>query len=255
MESTILFILTVTIPLILTLGIYLLISQYQKKSKAHLNETQTIHLKHQHELQKATLDMQQLTMQDIGREIHDGVGQRLTLASIYTKQLAGKDISPEAKQKAEEISNILNESLGQLRSLSKELTSERDHEVDLQPLIREELNKMNDLQICVIEYTSTGEAPVSNKKAMFIVRILQEFLQNSLKYASCTLIKADLQRTDNELMLILSDNGKGFDTALESNGIGLQNMKRRAEMIDALLDIQSEPGKGTSLTLKLKFNS
>jgi signal transduction histidine kinase len=197
--------------------------------------------------------MQQLTMQDIGREIHDGVGQRLTLASIYTQQLLGKNIPLEVKAKAEEISMILNDSLGQLRTLSKELTNEKDYDVDLEKLIAAECKKMENLQICQINYSQNGEVFISNKKAMFIVRILQEFLQNSLKYAECKAIKIDLQKSMNELNMLLSDDGNGFNIHTVSKGIGLKNMKRRAEMIDALININSELSKGTSLHLTLNL--
>lgn len=244
-------ILTTLIVFSFIIGILVFLYQYRRKAKEYHLEKQLTAMNHQTELQQATLEMQQLTMQDIGREIHDGVGQRLTLASIYSKQLAYKNIPEESKQKIEEVSTLINESLIQLRSLSKELTNQQEHIVSLSKLVLLEVEKIETLQICKLKFSSNNECPLKHRIAMFMLRILQEFIQNSLKHSSCTEINILLKNTENILIMTICDNGIGFDTTMSSEGIGIQNMKRRAEMINAEFRLESAENKGTQLTLKL----
>ena len=240
--------------IIFIVGILLIIYQYRKKKLLHLSERTSMALHHQEELHEATLQMQQLTMQDIGREIHDGVGQRLTLASIYSKQILHKNIADESKQKMEEVSNLINESLIQLRVLSKELINEEEHVVALNELLLKEVEKIEALDVCKIKLTLSDEIYFRHNQAMFVIRILQEFIQNSLKYASCTIIDIRLQKVGNHLVVQIMDNGKGFDTHGKYQGIGLKNMKKRAEMIHAEYIFESAINKGTQLTLKLNIS-
>lgn len=222
-----------------------------KRKIQYQSEKQAMELLHINEMKEATLQMQQLTMQDIGREIHDGVGQRLTLASIYSKQLINKSLSDDSRTKLEEISSIINDSLVQLRMLSRELANEQEHSIDLNEFVHQEVEKVKALSVCEVQFDEEKEFFIDNKKAMFIIRILQEFMQNSLKYAECSKMTISLNKKNELLVLEINDNGKGFDQSILSKGIGLHNMKRRAEMIGATLDISSNIGQGTALHLEL----
>ena len=84
-----------------------------------------------------------------------------------------------------------------------------------------------------------------------LFRLLQEFLQNSLKHSKCRKIEISLDKKDEQLLITATDDGKGFDTSSSSTGIGLQNMQRRAEQINAVYKLSSESGKGTTLTLQV----
>jgi signal transduction histidine kinase len=80
------------------------------------------------------------------------------------------------------------------------------------------------------------------------LRIVQEFIQNSLKHAGAKLITIRVEKQDNGLLLFASDNGKGFDYEnIRSRGTGLTNMERRVHGVGGIFNLQSEPGKGTSL--------
>ncbi len=244
-------ILSTCIVFIFIAGIILFILQYRKRKIQYQSEKKAMELLHLNEMKEATLQMQQLTMQDIGREIHDGVGQRLTLASIYSKQLINKNLSDDSRTKLEEISSIINDSLVQLRMLSRELANEQEHSIDLNEFVHQEVEKVKALSVCEVQFDQEKEFFIDNKKAMFIIRILQEFMQNSLKYAECSKMTISLNKKNELLVLEINDNGKGFDQSILSKGIGLNNMKRRAEMIGATLDISSNIGQGTALHLEL----
>ena len=210
---------------------------------------------HQQELLATQLEMQTQTMQHIGREIHDSVGQKLTLASLYTQQLAFENKMPLVNDKIENISNIINESLAELRQLSKSLTDDRINDNNIVQLLQQECNIVNDIKKCSVSFVSNQHnitLPYQTKSVL--LRIVQEFLQNSIKHAACKNIKASLEKLDTTVLLILKDDGRGFDkNNLASNGIGLSNMKKRAEIIGGKFVLQSELGKGTKITIDINL--
>ena len=208
---------------------------------------------HQKELLSAQLEIQNQTMQHIGREIHDNVGQKLTLASLYTQQLAFENKAPHINDSIENISNIINESLCELRALSKTLTDNSIETKSVSELIAAEVKKISELNLCEVRFNSASNAVnASYQTKTIVLRITQEFIQNSIKHAKCSLITIDLRSENNSIQLSLYDNGIGFDvTQTKGNGIGLTNMKKRTELIQGTFALESRPNHGTQLTVIL----
>lgn len=251
-EITIFIILANVILLILVAGIVIFIFQYRKRKMLHDREKLVMEEKHKLDLLNTQLNAQEQTMQFIGREIHDSVAQKLTLATIYTQKLEYENKFPDIADKLQRISGVINDSLEELRDLSRTLTDNKMHETALSDLLYFECGRVNDTGSCkaVLETTPTPQLSVTVKS--FLLRVAQEFMQNSLKHAECNLIRVQLQYATDGLTLSISDNGKGFDsTNVRSNGIGLSNMKRRINLIGGIFNLQSEPGKGTSLQVSI----
>lgn len=234
-------------------GILIFIQQYRLKKKEHLLMLQTQHEDHQKELLSTQLEIQNQTMQHIGREIHDNVGQKLTLASLYTQQLAFENKAPHINDSIENISNIINESLSELRELSKTLTDNSIETKSISELIAAEAKKISELNLCEVRFDSSPIfVNASYQTKTIVLRITQEFIQNSIKHAKCSLITIDLKSDDNSIQLTLQDDGIGFDiTQTKGNGIGLANMKKRTELIHGTFALESRPNHGTQLTVIL----
>lgn len=239
--------------LVFIVGIILFILQYKKKKVAYEKEKEMITEIHTKELLSSQLEMQTQTMQHIGREIHDNVGQKLTLASLYTQQLAYENKAPHINDKIEYISLIINESLAELRQLSKTLTDDRINENNIIQLLQQECKTVNELKKCTVifETNSHGiDLPYQSKS--ILLRIVQEFLQNSIKHAQCKNINVSLSNVQNNVVLVMEDDGVGFDkNKITSTGIGLSNMKKRAEIIGGKFVLETELGKGTKLVIEL----
>lgn len=226
--------------------------QYKKRKAEHnfaIQNQQDIHHK---ELLAMQLEMQQKTMQEIGREIHDNIGQKLTLASLYIQNLIYENKKQENNESIENISTIINDSLTDLRQLSKTLTDDTIATKSLVSLLQSECQKVNKLKKCWFTYDSEIHSTEVNYhiKSM-LVRITQEFIQNSLKHAQCKSIKLNLKQVSNYTIMELSDDGIGFDVSkINSLGIGLRNMKKRTETIGGKFQLESD-SFGTHLTIKL----
>jgi signal transduction histidine kinase len=234
-------------------AIVIFVKQYRAKRKAHINEIKTIDESHKKELLETELEIQSQTMIHIGREIHDNVGQKLTLASLYAQQLAFENKTPHINQNITNISDIINQSLSDLRELSKSLTSNSIHQNTLSTLLKNECARINDLNGCKVHIAQKNGAEVANyTKKSVLLRIAQEFIQNSIKHAACKNIRVSLYKEKEFFVLKLMDDGKGFDIKnIKSNGIGLKNIEKRAEMIGGFLTLESEKNVGTTLTIKI----
>lgn len=255
-EITIFIVIANVILLIFISGIIIFIAQYRKRRILHETEKEIISKTHQEELLSRQVEIQTQTMRDIGREIHDNVGQKLTLASIYSNQLSHEN--PVQNQKIEQISKLLNESLQDLRQLSKSLVQPQLVQSDLINLLEEEAKLINQTGVKLKIQTNLKSIDLDFEKKNAVFRLLQEFIQNSLKHSKCkniTIIveKEVFARSEDFLKILISieDDGIGFNQDIKKDGIGLSNMKRRANEIGAEFELKSEIGKGTNLTLIL----
>jgi signal transduction histidine kinase len=98
-----------------------------------------------------------------------------------------------------------------------------------------------------------AERELGNKGDINVYRIIQELVNNAVKYAEATQIVVQLTKTPNKVMITVEDDGKGFDlTTLEkSSGIGLTNIKYRVNYLNGTIEINSKPGEGTTVNIEL----
>ena len=236
-------------------GIIAFIKQYKLKKTEHMNILNHQNQMHQKEILETQIEIQNQTMQHIGREIHDNVGQKLTLASLYTQQLAFENKAPHINENIENISKIINESLSDLRELSKSLTDDNISQQSICDLIANECDKVKKVKKITVNFNAnTNESILNYQQKSIIYRISQEFIQNSLKYSKCTTISINLTQKPSLLLLELKDNGIGFDTNKKSNGIGLENMRKRTLLINGTFDLFSNENTGTKLIISIPIN-
>lgn len=239
--------------LLFILSYVLFFRQYILKKKEYENKLALQKLEHKKELLDTQVEIQLQTMQHIGREIHDNLGQKLTLASLYTQSILfenkdNKNFKPESLDK---ISNVISESLTTLRELSKSLTDDRIEKLSIIELISNELYKIKQLQEYETSLDYKQEIALNYQQKVVLLRITQEFIQNSIKHAQCNTIEISLLEKNNIVFLHLKDNGKGFDgKGLKANGIGLKNMKKRTELLGGTFNLNSSE-KGTLIEINI----
>jgi signal transduction histidine kinase len=249
-EITIFIIIANVVILIFIIGVFLFVFAYRKKRLVFEKEKLEIEKKYKLTLLNMQVQVQQQTMQFIGAEIHDSVAQKLTLASIYSQKIEYENKYPELSEKMKNISAIVNDSLWELRELSKTLTNASLQNHSLTELIKNECDKVSESGVCKVFFNSTFSEELSTIIKSSIFRVIQEFLQNSLKHSGCSEISILISQDTNGVKITAKDNGKGFDVKNNhSKGIGLNNMRRRVSQIGGNLDLQSEPDNGTVATI------
>jgi signal transduction histidine kinase len=230
---------------------------YRKRKLEHNREIVQMNEQFAREMLQAQLEIQQRTMQEIGREIHDNVGQKLTLAALYAQNVEQPAEPARMVDKIETVAGLINESLADLRNLSRELTDPDPSTRNLVALMQKDAEKINALGVCRVHFTSNQESiDLALGVKHFIVRIIQEFIQNSLKHANCQEIGIRLTIDEKALSIVAQDDGDGFVLSDPEvyQGIGIANMRKRASLMSADLQLKSSPGAGTSLYLIIPGN-
>lgn len=230
---------------------------YRKRKIQHLHEIALMNERFARELAAAENEVQQSTMQQIGRELHDNIGQQLTLAFLYLQQFQAADQPGE--QKRNSTSTILNESLTDLRNLSRSLTDPQraTHQLSLIDLIARECHRVRDSGMfqVVLENEHVNDT-LSPAVRTFAFRIFQEFVQNSVRHSNGTQLAIRIRKTDGRVLLEVRDNGRGFTLSEKvKSGSGLENMKKRADMIGAEFALTSESAGGTQMQLLLPLTA
>lgn len=202
------------------------------------------------EIVQAQTETQEQTLKNIGWELHDNVGQLLSFASMQLSILK-MQVSDDVKEKFKDTTDALKESLAEVRSLSKTLNNEVVLNIGFEKSITNELNRLKKMKFTSAELKIMGEKVSFNdrKHEIIIFRILQEFLSNSVKYSEAKNLNIILNYQLNNLIITASDDGKGFNIDEIEKGSGLINMKSRAELINATLELTSQPTKGVQLVL------
>lgn len=204
-------------------------------------------------LLQSKIEIQEQAFNNISRELHDNVGQQLSLAKLNLGTL--KEIhNTQDKEKIESARDLVSNSIYQIRSISKTLLGEKVSSIGIAEAIKNEAERISKLGLLSINLSfSRDHFSLDDQKEIILFRIVQEALNNIIKHAAATIVNISLDDEADHLKILIQDNGKGFKLAGESTpGIGLMNMKNRAHTIGADLFIESTPGQGTSIKILLK---
>lgn len=241
--------------ILLLLGIFIIsfLFFYQKKHNTHLTEKEILRSQFGQELLKTQLEVQEQTMQTIGADLHDNIGQLLSLTSLTLNSIELNN-KPKARQKIDAAIDLTLRSIKEMRLLGKLLQGDQLVVMGLPEAIRHEINWIERSGQYIVDYSSESEVPAVNNpdKDLILFRILQEILNNIVKHAQASQINITLEYEDAGLHLTVCDNGIGFNTAdllPGQSGMGLQNIRKRAGIIGGEANITSNPGKGTIITI------
>jgi signal transduction histidine kinase len=189
-------------------------------------------------------EIQQDTLTHVGRELHDNIGQLLSLAKLNFGS-----VKPEKHTAGRE---LLSQIIQEVRSLSKTLNLDWVEEITLEEFIEQQLYKIKTTGFC--ETKLELNAPLNNLKKdekLVLIRVIQETLNNAIKHALPDQIEIKVLSSGNRKQISIQDNGKGFDTNKKSTGSGMTNLAKRMETIGGEFHIESELGKGTLIKLTL----
>jgi len=237
---------------ILLLAIY-----YTNTKKALLREKALMRLTFDAEITKTQLEVQEQTMQTIGADLHDNIGQLLSLTSLTLNSIE-LDNAVKARQKIDAAIDLTVRSIKEMRLLGKLLQGDQLIVMGLTAAISYEINWIEKSGQYKVTYINDGEMPASNSpdKDLILFRILQEILNNIMKHSKASEININLEYQDAILLLKVADNGIGFDLDnLSANqiGMGLQNIQKRAGIIGGNVSINSSPGSGAIITVTTPY--
>ncbi len=192
----------------------------------------------------------------MARELHDGMGSMLS-GIKHSFSALKKDLNLNNPQETHFDSNIekLNDSIRELRTISHSLASGSLLQSGLVDTIKDYCNSLHQDDGLKISFSSVAMEGVALKEeqAFHLLRIIQELLQNIIKHSGASDAIVQLSYNDNRIYLAVEDNGRGFEMEKISfkKGIGLKNIEARIKILNGTMDIQTEPGKGTSTLIEI----
>lgn len=231
---------------------------YQRRR--HQQEQDLARMKdvYEQEALKSQIEIQENTFQTISQELHDNIGQMLSVVKI---SLAVLPVSKEheAFEPIQNSRQILNKAIVDLSNLTKSLHTDRVTEISLADSIRYEIETVKKSGITDIDFQLLGEEVIfDNQRKIFLFRMFQEVFNNMLKHSQAKLIKVVLNYSEgNTFVLHIEDNGIGFNveeklkSVSSSSGVGLKSLFNRAKLIGADLVMKSKPGEGTRVTITI----
>lgn len=230
------------------------------KNKKKLSEQKEInylqqlkHVQQEKELEvfRAVVQGEERERMRVARELHDGmggllIGVKVNLNSIYDTE----NLEQEAKGRVKESLDRLDDSITELRSIAANMTPAALLHSGVKEALEDFCTSISggDKEV-IFQAKNMQELMLPDNEKIMIFRIVQELVTNAIKHASATRILVDCVYADKKLSITVEDNGKGFDAKLVSFGMGLSNVRSRAEALNANLDIQSEVGGGTTALL------
>lgn len=256
-EIVISIVIICTLLIIILIGfIAVILLLYQKKQNLFNTRLAGIKANYDKELLKTQLEIQEYTFQYVSREIHDNIGQFISLAKLQLNTLDIQDNGPNAQRISDTV-DLLTRTLDELRDLSRNLGSEIIRNGGLTKAIEQLVIQLQKLTTPQVIYDLKGDYQfLDEQKEIFILRILQEAISNVIRHSGAASIDIALTYENNSLTMAIHDNGKGFNPtviATQKNTSGLNNMMKRAKMIDASFQVDSNPGSGTMITLVVPY--
>ncbi|MCV9929328.1 ATP-binding protein [Flavobacterium sp. LS1R49] len=204
--------------------------------------------RHKLSVSKALIQGEEIERKRIARDLHDGLGSMLSGLKIH--------LNLAKKEKGEVIhgaDTLLDNSIKELRNISQNLMPESLLELSLEHALRD-LCAANSNAITKIEFQYLiKKSKLPKNYEIRIYRIIQELLNNALKYAKASQVLVSCSQNQDVFFITVEDNGIGFDIldTKNKNGMGLKNIKNRVEFLNGKLEIESKINQGTSVYIEL----
>ena len=247
-------VVTLIVLLIAVTFIFMLVTYSNKRKKLFFQEKQNLQLLFTEQLLQSQIEIQEQTFNIISREIHDNVGQVLSLAKVQLNTMEeGNSLNLLLLADLKEsVSKVMLD----LRDIAKSLNTDRIRLSTLSEMTNHELQRIGRLGIIKTFFLSVGkEHHIDNPKKLIVFRMIQEGLQNILKHANAKTIEVSFTYDIQIFKCQIKDDGIGFDPAIinSEDGLGLQNIISRAALIGGQSSVETEINKGTSITIILPY--
>jgi signal transduction histidine kinase len=233
--------------------IVFLISIFKKKKELHLKEKEMLTASFHQAILQSQLETQEHTFNSISREIHDNVGQILSLVKVQLNILDENETQDKTilKNAKENVSRAMTE----LREIAIGLNSERLNQTDLLEAVKRELDYINKSRLFNVSVKVNGVVQkIYGQKKVILFRIIQESFQNIIKHAHASAVGVIFNYNPNGIEIIINDNGQGFNmNETRNTGLGLQNIINRTSLIGGSAAIKSQLNEGTNITIIVPY--
>lgn len=207
------------------------------------------------EVFQRVLEAQNIERKRFAKDLHDGLGPLLSLIKLYISDITSEDMTQEESVEIQgEIIKLIDEAIVSAKRIANNLVPSILKEYGLVVAIKNfiaQINKNNKFQIAL---NVLGENTISQNAQLEVYQLVRELLNNAMKHSDAKNIFLDFKFEQKHLLLQYRDNGKGFNlekVKKENSGMGLNNLYKRVEVLNGIIDINSELGKGTKIKIEI----
>ena len=201
---------------------------------------------------RRVVEAQEAERRRIARELHDDTGQSLATVLMGLRMAEEADDPADARRMLADLRGTITNSIRDLRALAVELRPTALDDFGLGPAVErltETYARRTGLDVDVHLANLDPRLPEAVETAMF--RVVQEALTNIAKHAGATRVSVVIQRHADRVMLVVEDDGRGFDTGVANTGLGLVSIRERAELLGGSLRVESSADQGTTIAIEI----
>ena len=196
---------------------------YKNKQLKNLQEQAELRASFRQEMLKAKLEVQEQTLNNVSREIHDNITQVLSFIKLNLAMIVRTEQGEKA-EKLNESRELVAQVINDLRDLSKSMSFEHITQMGLVRTLEKEADRINKSGLLQVEFSAGGEIyPLGEQRELVLFRIFQEALNNTLKYADATNLKIGLHYHPDLFNLTIEDDGSGFSARVQAIFITYQS--------------------------------
>jgi signal transduction histidine kinase len=222
----------------LALGYIVIFVLYQRRMISKDLQQQKLENDYQKKLLQSAIDNQEAERKRIAHDLHDEIGALLTTSRLYFNQLSPGHAEEQLKIISHKVNHLFDEMMANIRRISH----------DLRPIILENLGLIEAIEGIRDKLTETGvdfhfthqfTFRMTRDAELILYRIIQEFVNNTLKHAKASRIDLSMEMQGDQLKLIYADNGIGFTSSTKPNGLGLKSIESRLSLMEASMQVNT----------------
>lgn len=236
----------VVLMVIMAVFIVTIVIIHRQRQIKNRHKIQLLKADYENTILNAEKEIREQTLLFVSQELHDNIGQLLSLTKLVLNSPNGSGISEGKK--------LINQIIREVRSLSRSINKDYLNALKFEDFLTDELAKIEKSGYCKTSFEKKVDFfdSLEGDKKLVVIRMVQECLNNAIKHASPQLISIHLVEEGGIPTLLIRDDGVGFDTHSESSGLGIKNLKSRIKAINGQVDVVSGPNKGTQIKIQLE---
>jgi PAS domain S-box-containing protein len=225
----------------------------QKAKEAELSRRQT----EVNFLASLLIQSQENERKSLSRELHDDIGQRLSLAASEVALMASEQAATTflSVNRLEGLRDELDSLCTDIHEMSHDLHSYKLQHLGLKSALKDLCRRLSQPNFRVDLYADELEEPTSKDVALCLYRVAQESLNNALKHAHAPVVALTITKLQNVFYLTIQDSGIGFDSSIHQHGLGLISMGERIKLVNGNFRMHSMPGRGTEIWIAVPDQS
>jgi two-component system NarL family sensor kinase len=256
-DITVLIIAATAIFLIAPVFLIIYVGVYNRRKKKYSEEKQHMRQAFESEILKTELEIREQTMQTIGADLHDNIGQLLSLIALTLRSIELADLK-KASGRIDSAIDLATQSIDELRRLGKLIQGERLTSKGLKEAIEQEVSWLINSGRFEVNFTFSPKLMGRGNKDtdLILFRVFQEIISNIIKHAGASSIIIDCEDKEGYLVMLIADDGKGFEPGNlddHGNGLGIFNIRKRVGILEGEVTIVSAKLRGTSTKVCIPY--